>query len=120
MMKATSPELPIMIKKWIVRDRYGNEIYLTEERWDHIRIYHPALKDHLEDVLETLKRGRRKQKPLTPNEYKYFKKCNTLPSYHNAIVVVVAFTHQERDDGTVTSNNFVKTAWELYVHRLER
>ena len=23
-------------KLWIQRDRFGNEIYLTAERWDHI------------------------------------------------------------------------------------
>ena len=23
-------------RRWTVRDRYGNEIYLTQERWDHI------------------------------------------------------------------------------------
>jgi len=23
-------------KRWTVRDRYGYEIYLTEERWEHI------------------------------------------------------------------------------------
>jgi len=24
------------MKKWTVQDRYGNTIYLTEERWHHI------------------------------------------------------------------------------------
>lgn len=24
------------MKKWTVQDRYGNDIYLTEERWQHI------------------------------------------------------------------------------------
>jgi hypothetical protein len=24
------------LKKWTVQDRYGNEIYLTAERWHHI------------------------------------------------------------------------------------
>jgi len=23
-------------KRWMVRDRYGNDIYLTDERWEHI------------------------------------------------------------------------------------
>ncbi len=119
MTSATSLESLIVAKKWTVRDRHGNEIYLTEERWDHIRTYHPALRDHLEDVLNTLRSGQRKQKPLTPNEYKYFKRCDTLPPHYNAIIVVVAFTWQKQD-GVVVPNNFVKTAWEVYVHRLDR
>lgn len=24
-------------KRWTVRDRYGNSIYLTQERWEHIK-----------------------------------------------------------------------------------
>lgn len=119
MTSVTSLESLIVAKKWTVRDRRGNEIYLTEERWDHIRTYHPVLKGRLEDVLDTIRNGRHKQKPLTPNEYKYFKRCDTLPPHYNAIIVVVAFTWQKQD-GTVVSNNFVKTAWEVYVHRLDR
>ena len=23
-------------RRWAVRDRYGNEIYITNERWEHI------------------------------------------------------------------------------------
>ena len=110
----------IVAKKWIVRDRYGNEICLTEERWDHIRTYHPALRGHLADVLNTIRDGRRKQKPLTSNEYKYFKRCDTLPSHYNGIVVVVTFTWRKQAAGRFVPNNFVKTAWEVYVHRWDR
>ena len=109
-----------MAEKWTVQDQYGNEIYLTEERWDHIQIYHPALRGRLEDVLDTIRSGQRKQKPLTPNEYKYFKGCDTLALHYNAIVVVVAFTWRKQAGGTVVPNNFIKTAWEVYVHRLDR
>lgn len=31
------------MKKWIVQDRYGNEIYLTEERWHHILEARPEM-----------------------------------------------------------------------------
>ena len=53
-----------MAEKWIIRDRYDNEIYLTEERWDHILEYHPELEGHLDNVLNSLKQGRRKQEPI--------------------------------------------------------
>jgi hypothetical protein len=25
-----------LMERWTVRDRFGNEIYLTQERWEHI------------------------------------------------------------------------------------
>jgi hypothetical protein len=33
--------------RWAVRDHYGNEIYLTRERWEHIvePINHPEMSD---------------------------------------------------------------------------
>ena len=32
-------------RRWVVRDRYGNDIYLTQERWEHITgaISHPEM-----------------------------------------------------------------------------
>ena len=37
--------LPI---RWTVQDRYGNTVYLTEERWQHIieAINHPEMEDY--------------------------------------------------------------------------
>ena len=34
-----------MPSKWVVYDRYGNEIYLTQERWAYILRYHLSLTD---------------------------------------------------------------------------
>jgi len=104
-------------KKWVVRDRYGNEIYLTEERWKHILEYHPELEGHLDDVLETLKTGRRRQEAAEPNKYKYRKPCDDLLPHFNYIVVVVVFTFRRRSDGTVFRNNFVTTAWPVDIYR---
>lgn len=36
--------------KWTVRDRYGNEIYLTQERWEYILCYHSELERLLDDL----------------------------------------------------------------------
>ncbi|MEA3345271.1 MAG: hypothetical protein U9Q78_03365 [Chloroflexota bacterium] len=107
-------------RKWVVRDRYDNEIYMTQERWRHALRFHPELIGHLEDVLDTLRTGRRRQKPLRPNEYKYYNPCDALPLEYNCIVVVVAFTERQLPDGTFGPNNFVKTAWGIYLYRLER
>jgi len=41
--------------QWTVQDRYGNTIYLTEERWQHILESRPELEAHLDKFLETLR-----------------------------------------------------------------
>ncbi len=72
-----------------IRDRYGNIIALTDERWDHIVTYHPELEEHLDDVIETVRKGRRRQDPLDPHKYKYSYPCHTLPFGMTHIVVIV-------------------------------
>jgi len=32
--------------KWTVLDRHGNEIYLTQERWEYILCYHSEVAPH--------------------------------------------------------------------------
>jgi hypothetical protein len=44
-----------------IQDRYGNRIELTEERWSHIMTYHPELEDCREKVIETIRKGKRRQ-----------------------------------------------------------
>jgi hypothetical protein len=39
------------MKKWIVQDRHGNTIYLTEERWNHILESRPEMEPFLEQFL---------------------------------------------------------------------
>jgi hypothetical protein len=36
------------MQRWVVNDRQGREIYLTEERWEHIVSRHKALVSHLD------------------------------------------------------------------------
>ena len=64
--------------KWTVQDRYGNAIYLTEERWEHILGSRPELEPYFVQFLETLRTGRRTQDPLIPNEYHYYKRFDAL------------------------------------------
>lgn len=102
--------------RWTVRDRWDNEIYLTEERWQHILERHEELIGLLDDVLETLRGGRRRQEALDPNQYRYYRPCTALPPEFNHIVVAVAFRHQEQFDGTWTTNNFVISAWGVDIY----
>lgn len=48
--------------RWTVQDRYGNSIYLTQERWEHIieSINHPEIEDYEEELKETVRTGYRK------------------------------------------------------------
>lgn len=39
----------------VCRDRFGNEIHLTDERWTYIRVQHPEISPYLEEIIETLR-----------------------------------------------------------------
>jgi hypothetical protein len=54
-----------------VTDRWGNRITLTDERWQHIIEWHPELEGFEDDVLDTIRKGRRRQDPIDPHKYKY-------------------------------------------------
>jgi hypothetical protein len=45
--------------RWTVNDRFGNNIYLTQERWEHIieSINHPEMEDYEEELKETIQKG---------------------------------------------------------------
>jgi hypothetical protein len=108
-----------MAARWTVHDRYGNELYLTQERWDYILRYHHQLDGLLDEVLETLRKGRRHQQPEDPSRYKYAHYCAKLPVEYNTIVVVVKFTTRLGRAATFTANNFVIAAWATYIYRDE-
>jgi len=100
-------------RKWIVHDRYGNEIYMTEERWKH-SLEHEDMEEYLlEHVLLTLKTGRRKQEALNPSKYRYSKAFNDLPADNEYIVVVVKFGTLFDSMGQLQPNNFVLTAYTV-------
>lgn len=82
-----------------IRDRYGNQIELTDERWRHIVTYHPELEDYRKEVLDTLRKGIRRQDAIEQN--KYIRKLVGLPFDYTHVVVVVKMTR----------NNFVLTAY---------
>ena len=84
--------------KWFAHDSDGREIYLTEERWNHIVSRHSELRDHVDDVLDTVGRGQRRQQPLDPQAFIYRLRCNHLTPPFNGIAVVVVFRFENQDD----------------------
>ncbi len=102
--------------KGTVRDRWGHEIYITEERWQHIQTRHKELIGLFDEVLETLRRGRRRQEALDPSRYRYRYLCPALPPEFSHIVVAVVFRYKEQPDGTYVPNNFVTSAWGVYIY----
>lgn len=89
--------------RWQVRDRYGNSIYMTAERWQHAVKNRDWLADYLEQTLDTLRLGRRKQDPMNPNKYKYYRECQALLPDYNHLVVIVLFGERETDAGDTVS-----------------
>ncbi len=103
------------MKKWMVEDRYGNTIYLTEERWRHILTSRPELEPFFNEFLETVRTGRRKQDPLMSNEYRYYKQFDKLWPENNHLVAIVIFKTHLHETGNYTPNNFVVTGWAKYI-----
>jgi len=106
-------------KRWIVEDRYGNPIYLTQERWEHITAdtNHPEIKDYEEYMKITIKKGQRRQEPLNPRKYRYYRQFDNLPDEVNHIVVIVLFGFDVDEDGQAKPNNFVATSFFKHISR---
>jgi hypothetical protein len=90
-----------------IQDRYGNRIELTEERWSHIMTYHPELEDCREKVIETIRKGKRRQDAMELEKYKYIRKFGALPLSYTHLVAVVKMVR----------NNFVLTAYGIEKKR---
>lgn len=88
---------------WVITDKWGNRIELTDERWEHIIENHWELKNHLQEVLKTVRVGRRKQDAIEPYKYKYYKAFSYLPYNYTHIVVIVKLIR----------NNFIITAYPI-------
>ena len=103
--------------RWTVQDRYGNTVYLTEERWQHIIevINHPEMEDCEDELKETVHLGARRQDPLNPQKYRYTKAFDNLPSHNTHIVAIVLFGLRENDIGKIETNNFIATAYQKEI-----
>jgi len=91
-----------------VQDAYGNIIYLTDERWEHIIENHPELEEYREEVLSVVRSGRRKQDPLFPDTFYYSAKTQQINQWNMNIEVVVLFREKDQKP-----NNFVVSAYSI-------
>ena len=100
-------------KAWTVRDRYGNDIYLTWERWQHIIApdNHPEVELYFDYIAETIKRGRRRQDIYNPNSFQYYQLFLDLQDNNSHMVVCVRFRWITQPDGHVREEKFVTTAY---------
>jgi hypothetical protein len=103
------------MRRWTIHDRYENEIYLTEERWEHILEGHDELNGRLDDLLDTLRYGQRRQEALDPQRYRYRRAYDDLLYGFNHIVAVVVFSY----DPSGGPDNLVATAWGAYIRPKE-
>jgi hypothetical protein len=102
------------VGKEYIQDRYGNMIYITDERWEHIYEEHPDMIGYDQHVLETLRHGKRMQDELNPSKYFYTKEYYDLIDLNNHIVVVVKLGWSTDDSGQDVPNNFVLTAYQNF------
>lgn len=104
-------------KLWTVRDRYGNEIYLTQERWEHITesINHPEMLDYEEELKTTIQQGHRKQDPLNPQKYRYSHAFNELAEYNTHIIAITLFRLKTGESGKPGPNNYIVTAFQKEI-----
>ncbi|MGD9972969.1 MAG: hypothetical protein AB7S77_07920 [Desulfatirhabdiaceae bacterium] len=84
---------------------------MTEERWQHILASRPELHPFLEQFLNTIRTGRRKQDKMIPNEYRYFMSVDELLPDNTHLVAIVIFKSQIDELGNCVPNNFVVTGW---------
>ncbi len=100
-------------RRWTVRDRFGNVIHLTEERWQHIVApdNHPEMAMYEDLLQQTLRRARRKQNVLNPQKYRYALPFDHLVDENTHVEAIVLFRFQDVPDGRPVPNNYVVTAY---------
>jgi len=101
-------------RRWVVRNRYGNDIYLTDERWGHIiaPMNHPEMSAFEEHLKETIQSGRRKQDLLNAQKYRYTKSFDDLGEDNTHIVAIVLFRFIQGASGEPIANNYVVAAYQ--------
>ena len=90
---------------WSIQDRWGNEITLTAERWQHIVDGHWELAELRDRVLDAVRLGTRQQDEADPTKYRYAKRFSDLPHGYTHIFVLVR----------LLPNRFIITAYPKRV-----
>lgn len=103
--------------RWTVRDHFGNEIYLTCERWEHIvnPINHPEMEEFEEHLKKTIQSGKRKQDTLNPQKYRYVKEFENLAEDNTHIIAIVLFRFKEDEVGEPAPNNYIVIAYQKEI-----
>ena len=104
-------------RRWTVRDRYDNDIYLSHERWEHIiePTNHPEMSAYEEHLKETIQSGKRKQGPLNPQKYRYVWAFDDLAEDNTHVIAIVLFRFSEGPAGEPVPNNFIVTAYQKEI-----
>ena len=104
-------------KRWTVRNHYGNDIHLTQERWEHIirPTNHPEMAAYEEQMRETVRLGHRKQDPLNPRKYRYTRAFDDLAGDNTHIVAIVLFQFVEGENRKPVPNNRIVTAYQKEI-----
>ena len=89
---------------------------MTPERWQHALEKRPWLAPYLDDVLATIRRGRRRQDPLNPRKYKYYATWDALWPEFNHLVVIVLFGERLEQMGHTVPNNYVTNVWAVFIY----
>ncbi|MFZ5920643.1 MAG: hypothetical protein ACOYY3_06280 [Chloroflexota bacterium] len=73
------------------------------------------MKDHEEELKETIRTGARKQDPLNPQKYRYSKEFGNLPANNTHVVAIVLFRLREIGPGEIGTSNFIVTAYQKEI-----
>ena len=105
------------MKRWTIYDRFGNVIYLTQERWEHIvqSLNHPEMMAYESHLKETIRSGQRKQDTLNPYKYRYVKEFADLAEDNTHIIAIVLFRFSEGEEGKPVVNNYIVTAYQKEI-----
>lgn len=102
-------------RRWTARDPFGNEVYLTDERWEHITDGHPEMAGYEDALRDTICRGQRRQELMAPQKFRYSKAFGELPMGNTHVVAVVLFRFDQSDDGRPRANNYIVTAFQKQI-----
>ena len=104
-------------RRWTIIDRLGNEIYLTQERWEHIitPINHPEMQHYEASLQETIRSGVRRQDILNPQKFRYTKAFEYLAADNTHIVAIVLFRYEVSPVGEAIPNNYIVTAYQKEI-----
>ncbi len=104
-------------QRWLVRDRQGNDIYLTQERWAHIidPFNHPEMEFYEEHLKQTLQKGKRSQDPLNPQKFRYSMAFDDLFEANTHIIAIVLFRFRGGTIDRPVPNNYIATAFQKEI-----